>query len=59
VGTLESQVQAVLGEVFDGRGLLRDDWDGMKLDSEADFMLLRREDDECVLSIQNLSRCSE
>jgi hypothetical protein len=59
VGTLESQVEAVLREAFDGKGVLRDDWDSMKLDSEADFMLLGRKDDECVLPVQNLSRCSE
>lgn len=59
VRSFEPHVETVLGEAVDSREVLRDDRDGVKLDTIGDFMLLGRQDNECVLAIQDFSCCSE
>lgn len=55
----KSHVEAVLGEAVNSREILRDNWNGVKLETIADFVLLGGQDNECVLAIQDFSCCSE
>jgi hypothetical protein len=59
VRTFESHVETVFRECVNGREILRDNWNGVKLETVADFVLLGRQDNECVLPVQDFSCCSE
>lgn len=59
VRSFQSNVETVLGEVVDSRGILRDNWNGVEPETIADLVLLGPQDDECVLPIQDFSGYSE
>jgi hypothetical protein len=59
VRAFESHVEAVFGEAVNSREVLGDNRNGVKLETVAYFVLLGRQDNECVLPIQDFSCCSE
>lgn len=57
--SLESHVETVLGEAVDGREVLRNDRDGVILETKGEFPLFERQNNEDVLPVQYVSCYTE